>query len=462
MSELQLIFQEQCENRWNIAQETYRERREKLKKLRGEIIRRREDIKLALYADFKKPYAESELTEIHPVIDELNFAIKHLKNWMKPKRIATPLVLFGSKSQIHYEPRGIVLILSPWNYPFALLINPLIGAIAAGNCVIARPSEKTPHTGLVLKEIIESLFKRDEVALVLGEVEVAEKLLEFPFDHIFFTGSTVVGRKIMLAAAKNLATVTLELGGKSPVIIDRDVDLENAVNKLVWGKFLNAGQTCVAPDYLFVPLELKDQFIKLFVEQIKKNFGESSKDRLMSLDYARLIDQGSFKRLINKIKDEKNLIEVEHLSEQNYLAPTLFETHLKSPIMEEEIFGPILPIITYQNIDEVIHHIQSESKPLALYIFSKQKTFVSYVLKRTTSGGVAINHVILHLANPLLPFGGVGHSGQGSYHGYFGFKTFSHERAVLIQGRFSLSSFYFPPYSTWISNLMFRLLKILE
>lgn len=462
MSDLQSIFDQQNKNRWNISQTSCQERKAKLKKLKVEIVRRREDIKLALYKDFKKPYAESELTEIHPVLDELNFAIKYLKSWMKPKKVSTPIVLFGAKSQIHYEPRGIVLILSPWNYPFALLINPLIAAVAAGNCVMARPSEKTPHTALVLQEIIEALFSSDEVALVTGEVEVAEKLLELPFDHIFFTGSTAIGKKVMLAAAKNLATVTLELGGKSPVIIDRQVDLEDAVKKLIWGKFLNAGQTCVAPDYLFVPLELKDQLIKLFIEQLKKNYGETSTDRLMTPDYARLIDQGSFKRLIDKIKDEKNLIDDKHVSEQNYLAPCLFETNLKSPIMEEEIFGPILPIIVYQNIDEVIHFIQSGPKPLALYIFSKQKKFISNVLRRTTSGGAAINHVILHLANPFLPFGGVGHSGQGSYHGHFGFKTFSHEKSVLIQGRITFSTFYFPPYSTWASQLLFKLLRILE
>lgn len=462
MSDLQSIFNQQSKNRWNISQTSPQVRREKLKKLKAEIVRRREDIKLALYKDFKKPYAESELTEIHPVLDELNFAIKNLKSWMRPKKVPTPLVLFGSKSQIHYEPRGVVLILSPWNYPFALLINPLIAAVAAGNCVIARPSEKTPHTALVLEEILAALFSSDEVALVTGEVEVAEKLLELPFDHIFFTGSTAVGKKVMSAAVKNLATVTLELGGKSPVILDRQVNLEDAVKKLIWGKFLNAGQTCVAPDYLFVPLELKDQLIKLFIELVKKNYGESSKDRLMSSDYARLIDQGSFKRLMDKIKDEKNLLDDQHVSEQNYLAPCLFETSLESPIMEEEIFGPILPIITYQKIDEVLHFIQSGPKPLALYIFSKQKDFIRDVLKKTTSGGAAVNHVILHLANPYLPFGGVGHSGQGSYHGHFGFKTFSHEKSVLIQGPFSFSTFYFPPYSTWPSKLLFRLLRILE
>lgn len=456
------LFQAQTENRWAISQTTSAQRIEKLKKLKAEIVNRREEIKSALFKDFKKPYPEAELTEIHPVIDEINFAIKHLKSWMKPKRVRTPVVLFGSRSEIHYEARGVVLILSPWNYPFALLINPLIAAIASGNCCMARPSEKTPETAMILKKIIEAVFPENEVALVIGEVDVAEKLLELPFDHIFFTGSTFVGKKVMLAAAKHLSTVTLELGGKSPVIIDRDVDLQSAVEKLAWGKYMNGGQTCVAPDYLFVPKELKDRFIQMLQAQIKKHYGQNSESRMKSPDYARLIDQGSYQRLMTKIKNETALSDDLHDAAQNYLAPTLLETTIHSPIMEDEIFGPILPILTYEKIEEVIQYIQSKEKPLALYVFSTQKDFIQSVLKQTTSGGVAINQVILHLANPFLPFGGVGHSGQGSYHGYFGFKTFSHERSVLIQGPFTLTGLYFPPYTTWLSRMAFKLLRLFE
>ncbi|MGZ3789371.1 MAG: aldehyde dehydrogenase family protein [Bacteriovorax sp.] len=462
MEDLNEIFSLQSKNRWAISKSTAEERRDKLKRLKNEILKRREDIKLALYNDFKKPYAESELTEIHTVLDEINFAIKHLKCWMKPKRVRTPLTLLGGTSQIHYEARGVVLILSPWNYPFALLMNPLVAAIAAGNCIMARPSEKTPHTGMILKEIIEAVFRPSEIALVLGEVDVAEKLLLLPFDHIFFTGSTNVGKKVMMAAAKNLTTVTLELGGKSPVIIDRDVDLESAVSRIAWGKFMNGGQTCVAPDYLFVPDDLKSKFFDLMKKQILKNYGETSIERISSPDFARLIDSGSFKRLSEKIAHEKNVLDDEHFSDQNYLPPTVFESTLKSPIMEDEIFGPILPVIPYRNIDEVLAHIQSNPKPLALYIFSKQKKFIRNVLRSTTSGGAVVNHVVLHLANPRLPFGGVGHSGQGSYHGHFGFKAFSHERSVLRQGKFSLISLYFPPYSGALSKLAFKILRLFE
>jgi aldehyde dehydrogenase (NAD+) len=462
MNEYQSLFNEQTKNRWNLSQTSANERREKLKKLKSEVIRRREEIKLALYKDFKKPFAESELTEIHPILDELNFAIKHLKAWMKPKKVPTPIVLFGSKSEIRYEARGLILLFSPWNYPFNLMLSPLVAAVAAGNCVIAKPSEKTPHTGLILKEIIEAVFKSDEVALILGEIETAEKLLELPFDYIFFTGSTAVGKKIMAAASKNLSTVTLELGGKSPVIIDSEVDLESTVERLVWGKFINSGQTCVAPDYLFVPLGLKDSFVKLFVQKTQTHFGAKAIDRMNCPDFARLIDQRSGQRLFEKLKNEKNLIEGTFDLEKNYCPPTLIETSLKSPIMEDEIFGPVLPLITYQKIEEVINYIQSQPKPLSLYIFSKNKSFVDFILNRTTSGGVAVNQVILHLANPYLPFGGVGHSGLGSYHGHYGFKTFSHERSILIQKKLTFAHFYFPPYSRWISKMAFKLLRLFE
>lgn len=462
MNDINALFSLQAKNRWTVAKTSPDERIAKLKRLKKEVLKRREDIKEALYKDFKKPYAESELTEIHTVLDEINFAVKHLKCWMKPKRVRTPITLFGARSEIHYEAKGQVLILAPWNYPFSLLINPMVAAVAAGNCIIGKPSEKTPCTGLILKEIVSAVFPQQEAIVVLGEIDLSEKLLELPFDHIFFTGSTRIGKIVMAAAAKNLATATLELGGKSPVIIDRDVDLKDAIKKLVWGKFVNGGQTCVAPDYLFVPNELKEEFMRLFKEQVYKNFGETKLDRIGSQDYARVIDRKSFDRLTRKIDHEKNIFDDEALPDDNYLPPTVFEASLTSPIMEDEIFGPILPVITYENIEEAISYIQKGEKPLALYIFSKRKEFIKQILSSTTSGGAVVNNVIVHLANPYLPFGGVGHSGQGSYHGHFGFKAFSHERSVLRQGKFSLILLYFPPYGTAISNFAYRLLRLFE
>lgn len=463
MDNLQALFEKQSAHRWTMAQTSADSRKSMLLALKKEIVSRREEIKAAMYADFKKPYAESELTEIHTSIDEINFAVKNISRWMKPKKVKTPIALFGSKSFIQYEAKGVVLVLAPWNYPFSLLINPLVAAIAAGNCVIARPSEKTPHTAKILESVIGNVFPENVAKVVLGEIDLAEKLLELPFDHIFFTGSTQVGRKVMLAAAKNLTPVTLELGGKSPVIIDREVNLEDCAEKLFWGKFMNGGQTCVAPDYVFIPEELKIEFIELFKKQIEKRFGESSSERVATKDFARMVDKNAFNRLAEKIQDEKKLLEDKVQADDRFIPPTLLtEVSLNSHVMENEIFGPILPLLTYKKLDTVIDYIRANPKPLALYVFSKNKKMIKNVLKSTTSGGVAINHVVLHLANPYLPFGGVGHSGMGNYHGEFGFKTFSHERAVLNQGRFTLTNLYFPPYNTALSKLAFRLLRWLE
>jgi aldehyde dehydrogenase (NAD+) len=463
MDNIQALFNVQSAHRWTMAQTSTCERKTMLLALKKEIITRREEIKAAMYADFKKPYAESELTEIHTSIDEINFAVKKLSKWMKPKKVKTPIALFGSKSFIQYEAKGVVLILAPWNYPFSLLINPLVAAIAAGNCVIARPSEKTPHTAKVLESVIGNVFSEKIAKVVIGEIDLAEKLLELPFDHILFTGSTQVGKVVMAAAAKHLTPVTLELGGKSPVIIDRDVNLEDCAEKLFWGKFMNGGQTCVAPDYLFIPEELKANFIELFKKQIEKRFGETSSERIKTEDFARIVDVKAFERLANKIKDEKKLLEDRPQSDERFIPPTLLtDVTLSSPVMEDEIFGPILPLLTYKKLETVIDYIRSNPKPLALYVFSKNKKMIKNILKSTTSGGVCINQVVIHLANPNLPFGGVGYSGMGSYHGEFGFKTFSHERAVLNQGRFTLMNLYFPPYTTALSKFAFRVLRWLE
>jgi aldehyde dehydrogenase (NAD+) len=463
MIELNSLFEAQQKNRWAMSQTSFKERRQMLLKLKKAIILNREDIKKAIYTDFKKPFPESELTEIHTSIDEINFAVKKIKKWIKPRKVPTPIVLFGSKSFIQYEAKGVVLVLAPWNYPFSLLINPLVAAIAAGNCVLARPSEKTPETAKIIKKIIDDVFPANVAKVVIGEIDLAEKLLTLPFDHIFFTGSTHVGKIVMASAAKNLTTVTLELGGKSPVIIDKDCNLADCAEKLFWGKFVNGGQTCVAPDYVFIPEELKHKFIDLFKNQIEKRFGETSLERLKSADFARIIDEKAFVRLDNKILSEKKLLEDLSQKDQRFIPPTLLlDTQLNSKIMEDEIFGPILPLISYKNLDTVISYIRNNPKPLALYIFSNSRKTIKNILAGTSSGGVSINHVVVHLANPYLPFGGVGHSGMGSYHGEFGFKAFSHERAVLKQGRFTLTNLYFPPYDTFLSKIAFRILKWLE
>jgi aldehyde dehydrogenase (NAD+) len=452
------------ENRWNFSRTSFYERKAKLQRLKLSIENNREEIKKALYADFKKPYPESELTEIHTVFEEINFAQKNLKKWMKPKSVSTPLVLFGSYSKINYEAKGISLIMSPWNYPFYLVISPLVSAISAGCVTIVRPSEKASATSKIIKKILDEVFSTNEVFVALGDLEVSKQLLELRFDHIFYTGSTTIGKIVMEKASKNLTSVTLELGGKSPVIIDREVDLIDAAKKIVWGKFLNAGQTCVAPDYVFVPKELKENFLQLVSNEIKKFYGETITDRKKSNDFAHIIDERNFDRLVHLCQSEHKLLEDLPSKEDHlYIPPTVLPNiNESSLIMKEEIFGPILPIMTYESIDEVISYIRKNEKPLALYLFSKNKLMINKILNETTSGGVAINHVLMHLSNPHLPFGGIGHSGMGGSHGHFGFKAFTHEKAVLIQTPITLSTLYFPPYSTWLSKLAYKLLRYLE
>lgn len=460
---LQAIYEEHKNFEEIAKRKSAQDRIKLLKDLKEKILKYRSEILQAIHNDFKKPYAESELTEIHTTLDEINFACKNLKKWMKDKRVSTPLTLLGSKSYLHYEALGTVLILAPWNYPFSLVMHPLIAALAAGNCVMIKPSEKTSNVSLIIKKIIEEVFDPKHVSVILGEVDVANALLDLKFDHIFFTGSSNVGKIVMKKASEHLTPVTLELGGKSPVIVDKEVDLDDCINKLTWGKFINAGQTCVAPDYVFVHEKIKKEFIAKFNAEIKRKFGTSVALQKESKDFARIIDLRSFKRIKGLIA-QSDIEKLNDLDEaQLFIPPMLLEHSEKSDaIMQEEIFGPVLPVISYGDIKEVTDYIKSNQKPLALYIFSKNNSFINHLISNTSSGGVGVNHVIMHLANTHLPFGGVGYSGMGSYHGQFGFKTFSHERAILKQGPLTLTGLYFQPYSGKLSELCFKLLKILE
>lgn len=460
MHEFSDIFKAQKEQSRILSESTFVERLEKLKKLKAVILSHRQEIKAALFADFKKPFEESELTEIHTSLDEINVSIRNLKKWMKPKKVGTPISLFGAKSYIHYQARGVVLILAPWNYPFSMVIHPLIAAMSAGNAVIIKPSEKTQNVAMLLEKMLAQAFKQNEVAVFNGDAEVSKALLELPFDHIFFTGSEAVGKYVMEKASKHLTPVTLELGGKSPVVIDQHVNLEDATKKIVWAKFLNAGQTCVAPDYCFVHESLKESFFKIAKSEIALRFGENENEQKQSKSFARMIDQNAYERMTRILKDSQLDSE---LNSERFIAPTLIkDAKLDSLAMKEEIFGPILPVLYYKDLNEVIAYINDNPRPLALYFFSNHSKNIEKMLTQTTSGGVGINHLILHLANPNLPFGGVGRSGMGSYHGHFGFKTFSHEKAVLKQGAFTLTHLYFQPYVGKISNFAYKILKVLE
>ncbi len=457
------LFDAQTAHRWTKARTTARERAERLRRLRATILDRKDELCEAIHADLRKHPTEVELTELQPVLGELNHTIKHLGGWMRPRRVPSPLTLFGTRGEVRYEPKGVVLIQGPWNYPFNLMINPLVAAIAAGNCAILKPSEKTPNTSRFIASLVESVFEPREVTVVEGDADVARALLDLPFDHIFFTGSPRVGQYVMEAAARHLTPVTLELGGKSPVIVDEAADVEQAARRIVWGKLINAGQTCVAPDYALVAESRKAEFVASAKRAIAASYGETEASRKQSADLCRLVDRASYERLTGLLRDAVErgaTVEIggEGDADERYLAPTILtDVDPASDLMREEIFGPILPVLTYRSLDDAIRAINGRAKPLALYVFSNRTATIDRVIAETTAGGTAINNVVLHLANPDLPFGGVGASGMGNYHGEFGFRTFSHERAVLTQGRLSFFQYLYPPYTDRVRGLVARI-----
>lgn len=465
LDEINRVFKLQQEYKHQLRQTTARERKDKLKKLMAVILDNSEIIAEAIYKDFRKPNEEVLVTEIVPLISSIRHTLKKLNAWMKAKRISTPLGYFTSKSYIRRESRGVSLILSPWNFPFQLAIDPLIYAVAAGNCVILKPSEFSPNTTEVIKKIVSQVFHEKEVAVFEGDYRIAEKLLELPFDNIFFTGSPAVGKKVMAAAAKNLATVTLELGGKSPVIIDPSADLEEAARKIIWGKTLNGGQICVAPDYLFIPKGKEEEFIQHAKKHINKFYGDMKEKE--GLKYSSIINRRHFERIKALIEEALSKGAViscggDYDETLNLITPTLLtKVAPDSKIMEEEIFGPVLPIIAYEDIKEVYDYIKSKPKPLALYIFGKDKRAIKEILNNTESGDVCINNVILHVSNVNLPFGGFNNSGIGKTHGYHGFMAFTHERSVLKQGAINTASMLYPPFKYNIHKLVKMLMKLL-
>jgi aldehyde dehydrogenase (NAD+) len=452
------LFQAQAGGRWSLGASTAAERRARLRRLQSALEARREAFLAALLADLGKPGPEALLTEFHPVMGELKHALRHLTGWMRPRRASTPLTLFGTRSRIRWEPKGRALILAPWNYPAYLVFAPLISALAAGNAVIVKPSEKAPATEAFIAELLGATFPPEEVAVVTGGPEIAQALVELPFDHIFFTGSTGVGRKVMEAAARNLASVTLELGGKSPALITETADLDLAARRIAWGKWINAGQTCVAPDYVLVPEALEQAFLGKLKEESVELFGAAP---LEGAAYGHLIDSGAFSRqraLAQATKGE--LVFGGGLREGTLgMAPTVFRAvALDDPLMAEEIFGPILPVLSYRNREEALAILRRFENPLASYFFSSDAAEVEAWLRDTRAGGTVVNHAVLHLANPALPFGGRGASGFGSCHGIHGFQAFSHPRAVLQAGWLDMVGFTFPPYGGRLQAFVFRIL----
>lgn len=459
------IYNLQRENRFNIQNTTIKERINYLKKLEKEILQARDEIVDALHKDFRKSKIEAESTEIFPVLSEIRLFIKHLQDWSKEKSVSNNLVFFGSKAKIVYEPKGNCLIISPWNYPFQLAIVHLIACVAAGNTAIVKPSEFAPATNHVLNKILGNVFESDHVQLIHGEIAETTYLLAKKFDHIHFTGSPKVGKVIMEAGAKHLSSVTLELGGKSPLIIDGTLDLKTSVSKAVWGKLINNGQTCIAPDYILIKEELLNEFVDEFKNHMDKTFG---KDPQQSPDLARIINLRNFDRVQGLVEDalEKGAqcpYGNEYDRSELYIKPTIL-THLSpdSDILQEEIFGPIFPIVTYQHLQDITHFINDREKPLALYIYSKNQEFIDQITKLTSSGAVMVNETLMHIMHPNLPFGGVNNSGIGASTGRFGFEDFSHVKPVLqVNQLFSATKYINYPYGGLTQKIVNLMIKYL-
>jgi len=415
-----------------------------LQKLRDGIKKYESEIMEALYQDLRKPGFEAYTSEIGFILESISYTLKHMKHWMKPKKRQMPLHQIGSKGMLTYEPYGTVLIIGPFNYPFQLLIEPMIGAIASGNTVILKPSSDTPHTEAVTVKLIKEVFDDRYVDILTGGRDITSELIHSDFDYIFFTGSVAVGKIVMAAAAEHLTPVTLELGGKSPTIVDEKAHVDLAAKRVAWGKFLNAGQTCIAPDYVYVHEKIADQFKLALKKHIEAFYGTKVID---SPDYGRIVSKKHFDRLITLLDEDKIFSGGQTNDESLFIEPTILE-HVTwgDKVMADEIFGPILPIMTYNDLDLVIEEINSRAKPLALYLFTQSKKVEREVLRRTSSGGVAVNDTITHIISPHLPFGGVGHSGMGAYHGKYSFYTFSHQKSVVKKtNAFDLKLVY-PPY----------------
>lgn len=463
-AEIQRVFDSQRETALRLRTSTLDERLAKIKKLKAAVLARRDEIIAAGAADFRKPPAEVDLTEVLPVVAEANDAIRQLKKWMKPTRVWPSRMTFGLKGWVQYEPKGRSLIISPWNYPVNLTFCPLVSAIAAGCTAILKPSEMTPNLSAVIVKITREVFSADEVAIFEGDAAVSTALLALPFDHIFFTGSPAIGKVVMGAAAKHLTSCTLELGGKSPTIVDASADLKLAAQTILWGKYANNGQTCIAPDHIYVQASVKDEFVRQCKAVLDATYGSDTAAQKASPYLARVVNQrhtGRIKALLDDAtaRGAKVLAGGGVDEADCFVAPTLLDNiPADAKIMSEEIFGPLLPIISFNRIEDVIDRINADPKPLALYVWSRDEQNIDALLKKTSAGGTCINHAVVHFLHGNLPFGGVNNSGIGRAHGHYGFRDFSHERAV-VRTRFMLAKMFFPPYTDGMRKIINVLMK---
>tara|TARA_B100001250_G_scaffold107528_1_gene90692 strand:- start:3496 stop:4902 length:1407 start_codon:yes stop_codon:yes gene_type:complete len=452
------IFESQIKN---TAPTTLEDRIDYLSSIEQWVELNRASIIEAHYSDLHKPESETELAEIWYVLSEIKLAKNNLRKWMRSKRMgASTLALLTAQSWIHYEPRGVVLIIAPWNFPFNLTVGPLISAIAAGNRVIIKPSEMTPNVSKLINRMINELFEPNRVAIFEGDHKVAQSLLKYPFHHIFFVGSPSIGKIVMAEAAKHLSSITLELGGKTPTIIDETANIQMAVNKLAWGKCLNLGQSCISPDYILIHESKKSEFIEALSKKINDVYGESFEEKKKSNHLARIVNQRHWDRLDSLITSSTdrgaNIVHGGGRDRDNlFIEPTILDSvTLEMNIMNEEIFGPLLPVLDFKFLDDCIKIINQKDKPLALYMFSESKTNIKQVINNTSSGGMVINEVKTHFLNLNLPFGGVNKSGMGRCHGYSGFLAFSNLRAMQKNGKLSMVGLTFPPYTKWTKKVI--------
>lgn len=465
-SKIDKLFDLQKQHSLILRKSSVHERLGHIRRLRQWILEHKQEIQKALYSDYRKPYTETDVTEIYPVLSEAKHYINNLANWMKDKRVPTPVTFLGTKAQIHYEPKGASLIIAPWNYPFNLAIGPLVVALGAGCTAVIKPSEMTPHTSALIRRMVGELFDERLVTVVEGGVEASQVLLSKPFDHIFFTGSPAVGKIVMKAAAEHLTSVTLELGGKSPAIIAEDANLKDAAEKIAATKFLNCGQTCIAPDYVLIPHSKCDPFLQYVRKAIDSMYKSGNKGIEKSPDYSRIVNERHFNRIMHLLQDanEKGAkIEIggKSIPEENFLEPTvLVDVNPTMLVMQEEIFGPILPVMVYKNLEQALALVNEMPKPLALYAFAESSRTIRYIFDLTSSGTSVANDCALHFLHPELPFGGVNNSGIGKSHGVFGFLEFSNQKAVLEQRvGFTAAKPLFPPYNMVKKKMVEGLLK---
>jgi aldehyde dehydrogenase (NAD+) len=465
-ADINRIFTAQQLNKRTVANTDYKARVAKLRALENGIMVHRQAFKDAMYADFKKHPQEVDLTEISMVLSDIRHTISHLRSWMKDKSVSTPMTLIGTSSWIQTEAKGACLIISPWNYPINLTLCPLVYAIAAGNTVMIKPSEITPNTSGAMAKMIAEIFDENEVAILQGEANISTELLILKFDHIFFTGSPAIGKVVMRAAAEHLTSVTLELGGKSPIVIDETADLKESAHKLVMGKFINNGQTCIAPDYLMVHENVKDAFVAAFKTEVEAFYGKDLAAQKSAESYCRIVSPRHYARVKSWTEEAilnggKVVMGAQYDDNERFISPTLLENvPYDASLCTQEVFGPVLTMRTFKTLEEVVDVINDGEKPLAMYIMSRNEKNIKYLLKNTSAGGTCINETLLHFANQNLPFGGVNNSGIGKTHGIFGFAAFSNERAVMRQHtKYFAMKMLLPPYSPkkqWMVDLLVK------